>query len=225
MPCSYETVTRFVKPEGEHRVPFHAFCDICTVEVPACQFCFTRPQSRNTWCVPCHNSYDGTTFQPQPAEKPRFLCQECDLMEKCAGMYGSWNTEPRNEIIGYTYKPVCKCCPLSPTNYKRMPLTQPIIRNLPRTPLWKRRVDAWVAFRKELDFSKNYAEALIVYSSFFSTQLSGTKPLEHEKQEGENRISLRNVLRADDFSTNRQFLNAIIRKQEREKKKVEAADE
>jgi hypothetical protein len=146
-------------------------------------------------------------------------------MKWCAETYGNWNTEPRNEIISYSYKPVCRCCPLSPTNYKRMPLTQPIVVNRPRTSLKKRQTDAWVAFRKELDFSKNYAEALIVYSSFFSTQLSGTKPLTHEKQEGENRISLRNVLRADDFSTNRQFLSAIIRKQEREKRKAEAADE
>jgi hypothetical protein len=220
MPCSYETVTRFVKPEGEHRVPFHAFCEICTVEVPACQFCFTRPQSLDSWCAPCHNSYNGTTFTPQPAEKPRFLCEECELMERCAEMYGSWNTEPRNEIVAYSYKPVCKCCPLSSTNYKRMPITQPIIVNRPRTPLKKRQTEAWVAYRKELDFSKNQAEALIVYSSFFSSQLSGTLPLEHEKQAGESKLSLREILRGQDFPTNRQFLRAVVKKQEREKRKV-----
>jgi hypothetical protein len=203
MPCSYETVTRFVKPEGDHRVPFHAFCAICTVEVKSYQFCFTHPQ---------------------PAETPRFLCEECDLMERCAVMYGSWNETPRNEIIAYSYKPVCSCCPLSPTNYKRMPLVRPIISNLPPTPFWKRKVEAWRAYREEMEFSKNSAEALIVYASFFSTQLSGTKPLEYEKQSGEQKLSLREILKSNESPTNRQFLRAIIKKQEREKKKAEAQE-
>jgi len=219
MPCSYETVTRFVKPEGDHQVPFHAFCAICTVEVKACQFCFTRPQYIDTWCQECNNSYDGEGFVPQPAASPRFLCRECDLMEKCAEMYGEWNTEPRNEIIAYSYKPVCSCCPISPSNYKRMPVCEAIIVNRPRTSLWKRKVDAGRAFKEELNFSKNYAEALIVYSSFFSTQLSGTKPLEHEKQEGEEKLSLRQILRGEEFPTNRQFLRAIEKRQAKEASK------
>jgi hypothetical protein len=142
-------------------------------------------------------------------------------MEKCAGMYGGWNETPRNEIIAYSYKPVCACCPISPTNYKRMPLVQPIIRNRPATPFWRRNIDAWRAFREEMEFSKNHAEALIVYSSFFSTQLSGTDPLGHTKQKHEEKLSLREILKGQEFPSNRQFLRAIEKRQAKEKAKNE----
>jgi hypothetical protein len=221
MPCSYEKVTRFVKPEGDHRVPFHAFCAICTVEVKACEICYSRRQSLRGWCVECYNSWGAGDFVPKPAEQPRILCDECDLMEKCAEMYGSWNETPRNEIIGYSYKPVCLCCPLSPSNYKRMPLVTPIVGNLPPTPLWKRKVDAGRAFREEMEFSKNSAEALIVYASFFSTQLSGTAALDHSKQKHEEKLSLREILRGQEFPSNRQFLRAIEKRQAKERAKNE----
>ena len=216
MPHSYKDLIRFVKPEGNHRIPFHAFCDFCGVEVKACTFCYTRPETIHGFCTECYNSY---SFGPQPAEKPEFICRECDLMRFCENAYGRPNypVYPRNEIVGYSYKPVCKCCPVSPTNFKSEPYFQPIITNLPPTPQRKRRTDAWVAFKREMDFSGNSAQALILYSSFFR----GTKPLDHTNQ-NEDKLSLRKILQADERPTNRQFLYAIEKLQAKEKAKADS---
>ena len=170
MSTSFSDVIRIVKPECGHSETFHAFCECCGLEVKPCTFCYTRPEFINSWCRECHNNYiPGIGFTPCPAETPRFLCGECEKWEDLKGIYG-WempSLQSRFEILGYSYKPYCPCCPLSPKNYIRQPYLAPIISNIRPTEEWKRRVDAGCAYRKEKEFSGSKLEAIRLWFSFF----------------------------------------------------------
>lgn len=168
MTTSFSDVIRVVKPEGEHKGTFHAFCECCGLEVKACTFCFTRPEYINSWCAECYNSF-ALTRNPQPAETPHFLCYECKKWKDLEEIY-DWEMPSlyeRFEIVGYKYKPYCMCCPLSPTNYIREPYLKPIVSNIPPTEEIKRRVYAAESLRKEREFSGNELEAITLWFSFF----------------------------------------------------------
>lgn len=170
MSFSFSDVIRVVKPSCEHKETFHAFCECCGLEVKPCTSCFTRPEYINSWCRECHNNYiPGIGFNPSPAETPRFLCEECQKWEDLKGIYG-WempSLQKRFEIVGYSYKPYCPCCPLSPQNYIRQPYLTPIISNIPPTEELRRMAYAGPAYRRELEFSGDRAEASRLWFSFF----------------------------------------------------------
>ncbi len=166
MSHSFSHLVRVVKPEGNHRETFHAFCQGCALEVKPCLRCFTRRENINGLCVHCYNSLD---FTPQPAETPCFLCQECEKWNDLEGMYG-WEKptlEQRFEIVCYSYKPYCACCPLSPKNFICEPIVKPIISNISPTPEMRRWADASQAYAREKEFSGNHLEAIRIWFSFF----------------------------------------------------------
>jgi hypothetical protein len=210
-------VVRVGKHEADNT--FHAFCEQCGLVVPHCTFCFTRPEYINSWCRECHNNYDGKTFHPCPSEKPRFLCQECDKWDFLEGVYEWKRPSPfKNwELYAYSYKPYNARLPLSPGNFIRQPLMEPVISNAPPKPHWKRDANAWQAFKKEKEFSGSAAQALIVYASFFQ----GKEPLNYTKDPEEGRLTLREILRSNERPSNKQFLKAIIRHERKANKKKE----
>lgn len=170
MTTSFSDVIRVVKPACEHEETFHAFCECCGLEVKPCTFCFTRPEYINSWCRECHNNYHPLRgFTPCPAETPRFLCGECEKWADLKQMYG-WEMPclyDRFEIVGYTYKPYCKCCPLSTKNYIRQPYVSHIVTNVRPTPELWRRSHAGQSYSEELKFSGNKMEAIRLWFSFF----------------------------------------------------------
>ncbi len=170
MSFSFSSLIRIVKPQGEHKGTFHAFCEGCALEVKPCTFCYTRPEFINGWCRECHNSYHPSTgFTPQPAETPRFLCRECEKWEDLEKIY-SWQKptlEERFEIVCYSYKPYCSCCPLSPKNFICFPITTSIISNIPPTPEERRWAMAGSAFLREKEFTGSQLDAIRIWFSFF----------------------------------------------------------
>lgn len=209
-------VVRVVKPEVSET--FHAFCEQCGLKVPHCTFCFTRPEFIRTWCRECHNNYvPGIGFTPCPAEKPHFLCKECDKWDFLESTYKWRRPSPFLgwELFNYSYKPYDSRLPLSSSNFIRQPQMEPIITNVPPKPHWKRLVNAWNAFQKEKEFSENAAQALIVYASFFQ----GKQPLSYTKDPEEERLTLREILQGNERPSNRQFLKAIIRHERKASRK------
>lgn len=217
MSQSWSDFVLVVKPTGA-KDTFHAFCEECGLKVPHCTFCFTRPEYIDSWCRECHNSWDGKTFYPQPAEKPHFTCSECDKWRDLKQIYG-WEKPSifeNWELFAYSYKPYNKNLPVSPTNCIRQPMMEPVISNIPPMPLWKRHVNAWHAFNTEKNFSGNAAQALLVFTSFFI----GKKPLDYSADpEKEERLSMREIQWGDKRPSNTQFLKAVIRYKEKKNKK------
>ncbi len=157
MSYSFSHLVRVVKPEGEHRGTFHAFCEGCALEL----------------------------------ESSRFLCRECEKWNNLKAIYG-WEKptlEERFEIVCYSYKPYCSCCPLSPKNFICEPITRPIASNIPPTDeMWRWR-DASRAFLYEKDFSGNHLEAIRIWFSFFrDSRVTYSDKLKQRRKEMRKRL-------------------------------------
>lgn len=193
MSISFADVIRVAKPACEHKETFHAFCECCGLEVKPCTFCFTRPEFINSWCRECYNNYHPIHgFTPYPAETPHFFCGKCEKWNDLKGIYG-WempSLESRFEIVGYTYKPYCKSCPLSPSNYIRQPYVSPIISNIRPTPELWRTSHAGHAYTEEMKFSGNKVEALQLWFSFFrDSRVEYSERLKEMRKQNRKRLA------------------------------------
>ena len=100
-----------------------------------------------------------------------FLCERCSDTRFLVDLWGpNYKRQVDKEIWMYEYEPVCSCCPLSPTNVIRIPRFVEL--NFHQTPndVPYKKIHAKRAYEKELEFSGNVAEALILYSHFFQHQ-------------------------------------------------------
>lgn len=174
-PTWFHTVHQTPAKPG-HKVIFHAFCQDCGIEVKACWRCQKRKEYLDGACRVCHNSF--ACAQPDdptdPSVAPMFICERCDQNRTLESMYGPFERELDKEIYNYKYEPVCSCCPLSTSNVSRIPQMENLARH-PAGMNWHS-VDAQKAFKKELEFSGNYAQALIHYASFFQHRPKGEAP-------------------------------------------------
>jgi len=161
----------------DHPVVFHAFCQDCGIEVKACWRCQKRKEYLNGACHTCWNSF--ACSQPDdpldPSVAPMFICSRCDLQRKMMGMYEGYEPPKDDkdmEVYKFTYEPACRCCPMSPDNVCKIPRMVSFSWGKP-SPLYKQQYDARRAFKQEMEFSGNAAEALILYAAFFRNRPPG----------------------------------------------------
>jgi hypothetical protein len=149
-----------------HKEIFYAFCTDCGIRVEPCWRCKNRKEYLNGACQTCWNSFSSPCPDDMPAE-PFFLCTRCDLNRGLLQVYGYTKSEVNIEIWKYDYKPVCSCCPLSPTNVIRIPRFVELPFHYRENEVSWKKIHAKEAFQEELKFSGNWAEAMALYSFFF----------------------------------------------------------
>lgn len=154
-----------------HRLWFHAFCQDCGCEVESCCRCQKRRASMTGHCRICWNSY-ACPQADDPIHKEigsMFLCTDCEDHRLYEQLYGPFKRLPKKEVWKYSYKSPCHCCALSSSNFIRTPKFVEIPFHPLVTYTSYKKINARQALEKELRFSGNWAQALLVYCSFFQT--------------------------------------------------------
>lgn len=152
------------------KVVFHAFCADCGNEADVCRRCEKLAVYDLGLCGRCF-SYNmpsdsmclGYVRASEEAEKIPFKCSPCRSASP-------WHWEDDKEIVSYDYVQSCFCHELSPTNVIRIARYRSLGKK--HTDPVKRADEALEAYKKELKFSGNHAEALKIYASFYKN----TKP-------------------------------------------------
>ncbi len=149
-----------------HKEVFYAFCMDCGIRVNPCWRCKNRKEYLDGACQICWNSFASPCPDDPPAD-PFFLCSSCEQDRAIFQIYGWTRNEVKIEIWKYDYKPVCACCPLSPTNVIRIPRFVELSYKPTQNELSWKYIHAKEAFQAELKFSGNWAEAMALYTFFF----------------------------------------------------------
>lgn len=152
-----------------HRVAFLAFCQDCGCEVEPCCRCEKRKSFMSGHCRVCYNSYACPQADDPicPEVEPMFICSECEDNRLSETLWGPIKRVPQKEVFKYAYRSPCYCCKVSSSNFIRIPTFIEIPFHPLVTYTAYKKIHAKEAFRKELEFSGNWAQALLVYSSFF----------------------------------------------------------